>query len=182
MQPISSLVTVLTSGAPSQITSALLTKRKTGAYAARLAAKLLFSLGLLFLYPGLAQANSFEFGNLQKTLESHNFTVVLDLPPQPGNYGLFQPSTRTIWINPVVFDLEISVPTLVHEAVHAAQLCSSTDNNLAPLNLGLAPYARAYRLYTRYTGIRRTLEIEAYTIQARSDRVEYVTNLLNSRC
>ncbi|MEO0770747.1 MAG: hypothetical protein AAFY72_15220 [Cyanobacteria bacterium J06649_4] len=142
-------------------------------------------LGLSFLFPraAIAQARSTEFSQLQQTLEVHGFPVTIDLPPQRGSYGLLQVSTRTIWINPVVFDLEIAIPTLVHEAVHAAQLCNSTvEGNLSPLNLGLTPYARAYRLYARYTGIRRTLEMEAYTIQARPDRVEYVTNLLNSRC
>lgn len=145
----------------------------------------LLLLGLSFGAPrsASAQANSTEFSQLQQTLENHGFIVTLDLPPQRGSYGLFQASTRTVWINPVVFDLEIAVPTLVHEAVHAAQLCnSSVEGRLSPLNLGLTPYARAYRLYARYTGTRRTLEMEAYTIQARPDRVEYVTNLLNSRC
>ncbi|MEM6598881.1 MAG: hypothetical protein AAF810_07320 [Cyanobacteria bacterium P01_D01_bin.36] len=147
---------------------------------------LLFGLSLLFPRAVHAQENLAEFQQLQQTLESHNFIVNLELPPQRGSYGLLQVSTRTIWINPVVFDLEIAVPTLVHEAVHAAQLCNSSENGsvgeLAPLNLGLAPYAGAYRLYSRYEGRRRTLEMEAYTIQARPDRTEYVTNLLNSQC
>lgn len=142
-------------------------------------------------HPVFAQAKSVEFADefsqLRQTLEDYGFIVTLALPPQPGSYGLLQVSTRTIWINPVVFDLEISIPTLVHEAVHAAQLCNGEGSNgsgssLMPLNLGLTPYARAYRLYMRYTGLRRTLEMEAYTIQARDDRVEYVINLLNSRC
>ncbi|MEM9149249.1 MAG: hypothetical protein AAGB19_02185 [Cyanobacteria bacterium P01_F01_bin.3] len=144
---------------------------------------LLLGSSLLLPPPALAQVNDTDFSQLQQTLENHGFTVTIALPPQRGSYGLLQVSARTIWINPVVFDLEIAVPTLVHEAVHAVQLCSSdVEGTLAPLNLGLEPYARAHRLYTRYTGIRRTLEMEAYTIQARADRVEYVTNLLNSRC
>ncbi|NEQ50904.1 MAG: hypothetical protein F6K11_12350 [Leptolyngbya sp. SIO3F4] len=143
---------------------------------------MLICLGFLLLQPAFAQVNSAEFEQLQQTLEHHGFTVILDLPPQRGSYGLLQLSTRTIWINPVVFDLEIAVPTLVHEAVHAVQLCSGIDGNLAPLNLGLTPYAGAHRLYMRYTGRRRTLEMEAYTIQARTDRIEYVTDLINSRC
>lgn len=143
---------------------------------------MLICLVLLLLRPALAQENSAEFSQLQQTLEHHGFSMILDLPPQRGSYGLLQVSSRTIWINPVVFDLEIAVPTLVHEAVHAVQLCKGTDGNLAPLNLGLTPYAGAYRLYMRYTGRRRTLEMEAYTIQARTDRIEYVTDLLNSRC
>ncbi|MEO1396059.1 MAG: hypothetical protein AAFV90_24440 [Cyanobacteria bacterium J06634_5] len=151
-----------------------------------LALQLLLSAGFLLSRPAAAQSESPEFSQLQQTLENHGFTITLALPPQRGSYGLLQVSTRTIWVNPVVFDLEIAVPTLVHEAVHAAQLCngarSGTADTPMPLNLGLTPYAGAYRLYTRYTGTRRTLETEAYTIQARADRVEYVTHLLNSRC
>ena len=146
------------------------------------AAKQLFCLAVLLSRPALTQIQSPEFTQLQQTLEKHGFTVTLAIPPQPGSYGTLEAADRTIWINPVVFDLEIAVPTLVHEAVHAAQLCSGSPSNLTPLNLGLSPYARAYRLYMRYTGARRTLEMEAYTIQARPDRIDYVTNLLNSRC
>jgi len=129
-----------------------------------------------------ASSESAEFNQLRQTLESYDFTVVLDLPPQTGTYGLLHVPTRTVWINPVVFDLGIAIPALVHEAVHAAQLCSGSAETLSALNLGLEPYALASRLYMRYTGTRRTLEAEAYTIQARPDRVAYVTQLLTERC
>ncbi len=129
-----------------------------------------------------APSESAEFDQLKQTLERYDFTVVLDLPPQTGTYGLLHVPTRTIWINPVVFDLGIAIPALVHEAVHAAQLCSGSAETLSALNLGLEPYAPAARFYMRYTGTRRTLEAEAYTIQARSDRVAYVTQLLIERC
>ncbi|EDX83060.1 hypothetical protein S7335_238 [Synechococcus sp. PCC 7335] len=154
--------------------------------------QLIFGRRVLDIRPVIAQpspaqlnspyAPSPDFSQLQQSLERHGFTVNLALPPQPGSYGLLQASTRTIWINPVVFSLEISVPTLVHEAVHAAQLCSGTADTLRSLDLNLEPYAPAYRLYMRYTGTRRILEMEAYTIQARADRIEYVARLLNSRC
>ncbi len=129
-----------------------------------------------------ASSESAEFDQLRQTLESHDFTVVLDLPPQTGTYGLLHVPTRTVWINPVVFDLGIAIPALVHEAVHAVQLCSGPADMLSALNLGLEPYVPASRLYMRYTGARRTLEAEAYTIQARPDRVAYVTQLLRERC
>lgn len=154
---------------------------------ARLATPLFLSLSLVL--PRLATAQtptlvteSAEFDQLRQTLESHNFTVTLALPPRTGTYGLLDVATRTVWINPVVFDLGIAIPTLVHEAVHAAQLCNGSANTLRALDLGLEPYPRAYRLYMRYTGTRRTLEAEAYTIQALPNRVPYVINLLDSRC
>lgn len=125
---------------------------------------------------------SAEFEQLSQTLESYGFDVVLALPPQTGSYGLLHVPTRTVWINPVVFDLGIAIPVLVHEAVHAAQLCSGSAGTLSALDLGLEPYAPASRLYMRYSGTRRTLEAEAYTIQARADRVDFVTQLLVDRC
>ncbi len=157
-----------------------------------LASSLLLFLWLLF--PGITIAQtgagplpsllseSTEFDQLRRSLESHDFTVILDLPPQTGTYGLLHVPTRTIWINPVVFDLGIAIPSIVHEAVHAAQLCNGSADTLSALSLGLEPYAPASRLYMRYGGTRRTLEAEAYTIQARPDRVEYVTRLLADRC
>ncbi|MEM8503924.1 MAG: hypothetical protein AAF716_12315 [Cyanobacteria bacterium P01_D01_bin.1] len=135
--------------------------------------------------PSLSSSSSsasVEFNQLRQTLESHDFTVILDLPPQTGTYGLLHVPSRTVWINPVVFDLGIAIPTLVHEAVHAAQLCSGSAGTLSALNLGLELYAPASRLYMRYSGTRRMLEAEAYTIQARPDRVPYVTQLLVDRC
>lgn len=154
--------------------------------------QIILSIGILNIRAAIAQpsptqldsprALSPEFAQLQQSLERHGFTVNLALPPQAGSYGLLQAPSRTIWINPVVFSLEISIPTLVHEAVHAAQLCSGTVDTLMPLDLGLEPYAGAYRLYMRYAGTRRVLEMEAYTIQARADRIEFVTSLLDSRC
>ncbi len=147
-----------------------------------LTSQLLFCFWLCVPRVAAAQAPSAEFTQLQQALEKHGFTVELAMPPKRGNYGLLQLKTRTIWINPVVFDLEIAVPTLVHEAVHAAQLCGSSGNMLSPLGMGLEPSARAYRLYMRYTGRRRTIEAEAYTIQARPDRIAYTLKLLDSRC
>ena len=174
--------TFCTASKRSSATSSRFQNQYSLCFAAHFAIQLLFYLSLSLPRPAFAQKDSSQFTQLQQTLENHGFTVTLAIPPQPGSYGALEATTRTIWINPVVFDLEIAIPTLVHEAVHAAQLCNGSAGNLTPLNLGLSPYARAYRLYMRYTGIRRTLEMEAYTIQARPDRIEYVTNVLNSRC
>lgn len=151
-------------------------------YTGMLISQLLLSFWLFMPRLAIAQTPSAEFTQLQQALERHGFAVKLAVPPKRGNYGLLQVQARTIWINPVVFDLGIAVPTLVHEAVHAAQLCSGSDDMLSPLDMGLEPAARAYRLYMRYTGRRRTLEAEAYTIQARVDRIPYTMKLLDSRC
>jgi len=68
------------------------------------------------------QESSFKI--LKKQLEQTKFQVILDLPPQRGAYGLLKSDSKKIWINPVVFDLGIADQTLIHEAVHAAQVSS----------------------------------------------------------
>ncbi len=128
-----------------------------------------------------ASSSESEFDRLQKILEKYGFSVVLKIPPQAGTYGLLQTETRTIWINPVVFDLEIAQPTLVHEAVHAAQLCAS-PKQIKPIGLNLEYPKIAFRYFMRYSGDRRQIEAEAYTVQVREDNVDYVINLLNSHC
>ena len=44
-----------------------------------------------------------EFVRLRQILENYDFEVRLELPPRRGAYGLLQHSSKTIWINPVVF-------------------------------------------------------------------------------
>ena len=80
-------------------------------------------LGALLLASVPAVADS-QFNRLQQVLEQHGFDVRLELPPVPGAYGSLNSRSKTISINPVVFELGIAQPTLVHEAVHAAQSCA----------------------------------------------------------
>ena len=122
-----------------------------------------------------------DFERLQHALEQANFLVRLELPPKIGNYGLLDLTSRTVWVNPVVFELGIAEHTLVHEAVHAAQLCGSYDE-FSPLGLELEPPLVVRPYFMRYSGIRRLVEAEAYTVQALDNRVEYVIDLLNTYC
>ena len=69
-------------------------------------------------------APSQQFLDLKSQLEKSGFQVVIELPPKRGAYGLLSESRKKIWINPVVFDLNIANPTLIHESVHAAQVCA----------------------------------------------------------
>ena len=159
------------------------------------------SVLLSLIAPSLLPDLDPNFLRLAEVLERSGFTVILDLPPQWGNYGLLDLAKRSIWINPVVFDLGIAQPTLVHEAVHAAQLCyseglaqGSAQTNpanrsisnieaLKPLGLGLtpSPFVRPYIL--QYSdSVRRQVELEAYALQAEADGVERVIALLTSHC
>lgn len=133
--------------------------------------------------PGKAAEGPEGFRSVQNALHRNGFGVKLTAPPKTGVYGLFQPSSRTIWINPVVFELEIAEQTIVHEAVHAAQFCRG-QGTLTALQLPYEAPPQARRLYLRYNAdqFRTTLEAEAYAVQAREDRVHQVVGLLNQHC
>ncbi|MGK7952745.1 MAG: hypothetical protein AB4368_29125 [Xenococcaceae cyanobacterium] len=122
-----------------------------------------------------------EFRRLYRVLEKHGFEVRLELPPKQGAYGLFEHNSQTIWINPVVFELGIAQPTLVHEAVHAAQSCAG-KTGLTTLNLDLSPPQITKPFFFRYHNYRRELEGEAYTIQVQPNRTELAIELLERYC
>ena len=126
------------------------------------------------------QESSFEM--LKKQLEQAKFQVILDLPPQRGAYGLLKADSKKIWINPVVFDLGIAEQTLVHEAVHAAQVCKG-KGKLSLLGLEIDPLIYAQPSFMHYADAdRKQLEREAYAVQTQSNRVELVLSLLKKYC
>ena len=122
-----------------------------------------------------------EFVHLQQTLENYGFEVRLELPPKRGAYGLLQHSSKTIWINPVVFELNIAQPTLIHEAVHAAQSCAG-EKSLKTLGLSIPPPMVTKPFFFRYHSYRRELEAEAYTIQVQPKGTDLAIELLNQYC
>ncbi len=123
-----------------------------------------------------------KFDNLRKQLEDYGFTVKIEPPPRRSTYGLLQTTTKTIWINPIVFDLKIALPTLIHEATHAAQVCVG-NGEISPLELSLTAPNISRRFFMRYNhGLRRHLEAQAYTIQTHPDGYELVTQLLQQHC
>ena len=126
------------------------------------------------------QESSFEI--IKKQLEQANFQVILDLPPQRGAYGLLKADSKKIWINPVVFELGIAEQTLIHEAVHAAQVCKG-KGKLSLLGLEIDPLIYAQPFFMHYRDAdRRELEREAYAVQTQSNRVELVSSLLKKYC
>ncbi len=123
-----------------------------------------------------------EFLELKNHLEKYGFEVIIELPPKRGAYGLLSVTDKKIWINPVVFDLQIANPTLVHESVHAAQLCAG-KGKMQTLGLDIQPIAAARRLFLRYTNIhRQDLEREAYAVQTQPNSLELATTLLAKYC
>ncbi|MDJ0733022.1 MAG: hypothetical protein QNJ47_02885 [Nostocaceae cyanobacterium] len=123
-----------------------------------------------------------QFLELKNKLEKYGFEVIIDLPPKRGTYGLLKVADKKIWINPVVFDLQIANPTLVHESVHAAQLCAG-KGKMKTLGLKIQPIQAARRLFLRYTNIhRQDLEREAYAVQTQPNSFELATALLQKHC
>jgi hypothetical protein len=123
-----------------------------------------------------------QFLTLKNQLEKSGFSVIIKLPPQRGAYGLLQPSSKTIWINPVVFDLNIALPTLIHESTHAAQLCKGRGQ-MQILGLDIEPSNYARPFFSGYTDIhRKDLEREAYSVQTQPNSWQLALSLLQKNC
>jgi len=136
-----------------------------------------------------------EFVQLKTQLESYGFQVNIAIPPdvnlpkQSGfrhiarkPYGALYSKSKSIWINPIVFDLGISRATLIHESVHAAQYCAG-NGNIQALDLDLEPIPQALPFFKRYVNTQRQdLEREAYTVQTQSNSYELARSLLDRHC
>ena len=137
-----------------------------------------------------------EFLQLKTQLESYGFEVNLAIPPEfnlPKSrngfrqnvrkpYGMLHLKSKSIWINPIVFELGISKPTLIHEAVHAAQYCAG-NGNIQKLGIELEPIPQARPFFKRYLDTQRQdLEREAYTIQTQLNSYQLARSLLEKHC
>ena len=152
---------------------------------------LLMSAILTVLYSPVSygqnsQANP-KFNLLKNKLSDYGFTVKLAIPPYSNKYGikpygLLESKTRTVWINPIVFELENALATIVHEATHAAQLCAGQNREFERLNLGIEPPRIAHPYFMRYHNYRREIEAEAYTVQVQKNSLELATKLLDTHC
>ncbi len=140
---------------------------------------------------------SADFIKLKNKLESYDFKVNIAIPPDfelPKQqtdfqrrrvrkpYGLLNSKNKSIWINPIVFELGISKPVLIHEAVHAGQFCKG-NGSLQTLNLDLEPIAQAQPYFKRYLDIyAQKLEKEAYAVQTQPNSFELAMSLLDRYC
>jgi hypothetical protein len=123
-----------------------------------------------------------QFIELKNKLEKSGFQVIIELPPKRGAYGLLEESTKKIWINPVVFDLGIANQTLIHESVHAAQVCAG-NGKIRTLGLKIEPINYARPFFMRYIDVhRQDLEREAYAVQTQLNNFELAMNLLQKYC
>ena len=138
-----------------------------------------------------------QFLQLKTQLESYGFKVNLAIPPNfnpPQQkqsflrrrlrkpFGLLNSKSKSIWINPVVFELGISNPVLIHEAAHAAQYCFG-KGKVQPIELDIEPIQQAQPFFNRYANVHsRNVEKEAYAVQTQANSFELATSLLDQHC
>ena len=123
-----------------------------------------------------------QFLNLQHRLEKAGFQVVIEPPPIRGAYGSLEEASKKIWINPVVFELGIATQTLIHESVHAAQVCAG-KGKIRDLGLHIQPINYARRFFIRYKDVhRQDLEREAYAVQTQPNSFALAVSLLQQHC
>ena len=139
-------------------------------------------LALLLLWP--ARAIAADLTTLQQELLRHGFRIEVRQPPGRA-YGRFIPSRKLLEISPLVRDLGITRPVLLHEAVHAAQSCP--EGRLTPLNLQrqTSPVVESrirYLLTHHYSQEHQLLEQEAFRLQSQPDAEVLIIAALNQRC
>ncbi|MGD1919794.1 MAG: hypothetical protein ACFCAD_13430 [Pleurocapsa sp.] len=138
-----------------------------------------------------------NFIKLKNQLQHYGFQVNIAIPPDNSlpeqqtdfqrrrlrkPYGLFNAAEKSIWINPIVFELGIGNSVLIHETVHAAQFCQG-NGSLQALKLDIEPIKQAQPYFKRYRDSHyQTLEKEAYTVQTQSNSYELALALLNKYC
>jgi hypothetical protein len=122
---------------------------------------------------------------LVRELQRFGFRLQISAPPVRGAYGLFEASSRRIWIAPISFELGIARQTFLHEAVHAVQSCST--GKVTPIGWRLPPMPPVVRqeiggiLTTRYHH-HRLAEPEAFHLQGQPDAVPRLMEALRRRC
>ena len=154
------------------------------------------SIGSVLLIAQLINPNV-NFAELKNKLQDYGFQVNIAIPPDTRlpkqqtdfqrrrlrkPYGLLNSADKAIWINPIVFELGIDNPVLIHEAVHAAQFCKG-NGNLQALELDIEPIKQAQPYFKRYKdAYSQKLEKEAYTVQTQTNSYELAVDLLDKYC
>ena len=152
-------------------------------------------LSSIILVSQLPNSDS-DFIQLKSQLESYGFRVNISIPPDfnlPNQqtalkrrrrkpFGLLNVQSKSIWINPVVFELGNSKAVLIHEAVHAAQYCVG-NGNIQTIGLDIEPIRQAQPFFKRYMDTHhQTVEKEAYAVQTQPNSYELVRSLLDQYC
>ena len=131
-----------------------------------------------------ARAIAADLTALQQTLFRYGFRIEARQPPE-GAYGRFIPGQRLLEISPLVGDLGITRPVLLHEAVHAAQSCPDGQLTLLNLKRRSSPVVESrirYLLTNHYSQEHQALEQEAFRLQSQPDAEALIIAALKRRC
>ena len=142
--------------------------------------RLLVLLAMLLPAPAIAA----DLTALQQTLFRHGFRIEARQPPGEA-YGRFISSRKLLEISPLVRDLGITRPVLLHEAVHAAQSCPDGRLTLLALDRQSSPVVESrirYLLNNHYSQEHQALEQEAFRLQSQPDAEALIIAALNRRC
>ena len=137
---------------------------------------------MMILLP--ARAIAADLNALQQTLFRYGFQIEARQPPG-GAYGRFIPDQRLLEISPLVGDLGITRPVLLHEAVHAAQSCPDGQLTLLNLKRRSSPVVESrirYLLTNHYSQKHQALEQEAFRLQSQPDAEALIIAALKRRC
>ena len=137
---------------------------------------------MMILLP--ARAIAADLNALQQTLFRYGFQIEARQPPG-GAYGRFIPGQRLLEISPLVKDLGITRPVLLHEAVHAAQSCPDGQLTLLNLKRRSSPVVESrirYLLTNHYSQEHQALEQEAFRLQSQPDAEALIIAALKRRC
>ena len=137
---------------------------------------------MMILLP--ARAIAADLNALQQTLLRYGFQIEARQPPG-GAYGRFIPGQRLLEISPLVGDLGITRPVLLHEAVHAAQSCPDGQLTLLNLKRHSSPVVESgirYLLTNHYSQEHQALEQEAFRLQSQPDAEALIIAALKRRC
>ena len=125
-----------------------------------------------------------DLDQLQRSLLGHGFTIEVRQPPNRA-YGRFIAAEKRLEISPLVRDLGITRPVLLHEAVHAAQSCPNGTLTLIGVQRPLDPAVGSrirYLLRNHYKPNIAAVEQEAFVIQSQPDAEQLIITALNQRC
>lgn len=137
-----------------------------------------------------------DFMQLKDRLEDKGFQVNIAIPPEfnlPQRrsdfrrivrkpYGVLNAKSKSIWINPIVFELGNSRAVLIHEAVHAAQYCAG-NGNIQTIGIDVEPIEQARPWFKRYLNVHsQAVEKEAYAVQTQPNSYELAQSLLEEYC
>ena len=125
-----------------------------------------------------------DLEQLQRSLLRHGFTIDVRQPPGQA-YGRFISAEKRLEISPLVQELGITRPVLLHEAVHAAQSCPHGSLTLIgvqrPVDPAVASRIR-YLLSNHYKPNSAAVEQEAFVIQSQPDAEQLIITALDQRC